>query len=388
MSERGRTARARSGARYQPGAVGRRRPARQRGTVSVLSAVSLLALIGIGAFAVEVATLMVARNELQNAADATAMAGAACLAGRTECGNAGIRKPDWDTATLRAQAFVSSNKVQGLALVQGSVATGYWNMLAAAGDLQSNTIQPTDYDYPAIQVTVSREPGINGGSLVTPLAQLFGVNTAALRASAVAVLSYPGTAPAGTLFPVAVSRCMYETFWDTSARAPVLATQVSMPGLDLPQVVGEPIRFKVTSSYRAGPCESGQWTSFQTGIADANANDLNSLLSGGSGQSLSTGDGSWIVNGKKTKLYEGVNTCSEAGNQQCAYVMAPVVDSLVTGSFAPVRGFACLRILSATKDGNSPYIVAQMSASEDRCPSLGSGVGPNYGISTPPRLVQ
>lgn len=367
------------------GPVRRKRAGRQRGSVSVLSAVSLLALAGIGALAVEVATLMVARNELQNAADATAMAGAACLAGRIECGNVGITKPDWDTARTRALAFVSSNAVQGRALSQGTVTSGYWNMLGAVADLQPTSITPTDYDYAAIRVTLSREPGINGGPLSLPLAHLLGADAVVMRASAVAVLSHPGTALPATVFPVAISRCMYDTWWDGATGMPRLATQTSVPGLSLPQVVGEPYRFKITSSYSAGPCESGQWTSL--GTDNNSASFLRNLIGSGNTSSISIGDRVWVQPGTQTTLYGDVNQCSEAGNRQCAYVMVPVVDQVSSHVYAPVYGFACLHLLWAT-GGNDKFIAVQMSADATRCPRTGSGVGPNYGITLPPRLVQ
>ncbi|MEY3474444.1 MAG: hypothetical protein RL087_902, partial [Pseudomonadota bacterium] len=353
----------------------------QRGSVSVLSALSLLALVGIGALAVEVATLTVARNELQNAADATAMAGAACLAARTECGNATLRKPDWDTATARALAFVPNNTVQGKALAHGSVTPGYWNMLGAVADLQATTIAPTDYDYPAIRVTLSREPGVNGGSLVLPLAYLFGVQSAVMRASAVAVLSHPGTALPSTVFPVVISRCMYETYWDGATGTPKLATATTVPGLSLPQVVGEPYRFKITSSYRAGPCAAGQWTSL--GVDNNSASFLRTLIGSGNPANLSVGDLVWVQPGSQTTLYGDVNRCSEAGNRQCAYVMVPMVEQVSTHVYAPILGFACLHILSAA-GGSDKSIVVQMSADAARCPRTGSGVGPNYGITLPP----
>lgn len=358
---------------------------RQRGTITVLSATSLLALAAVGALAIEVGQLAVARNELQNAADATAMAGAACLVARAECGNLGVKGADWSTATQRAQAFVPSNAVQAQTLSAAEIEHGYWDMQDPRSPLLPPTITPGDYHYPAIRVTFRRAPGVNGGALLAPLAHLMGVREVRGQASAVAVLSYPGTALPGTLFPVAISRCMYENYWNTATATPRLATQVSMPGLDLPQVVGEPIRFKLTSSYQAGPCESGQWSSL---LLDTNSvTTLRQLIDGGNAQSLSIGEGSWIQPGVQTTLYGDVNQCSEAGNRKCAWVMVPVVDTVSTHTRAPVRGFACLHLLWAV-GGNDKYIAAHMSADEDRCPSLGSGVGPNYGISTPPRLVQ
>jgi hypothetical protein len=55
------------------------RPARQGGAAAVLFVLTLATLLGAGALAVDVGNLVVARQELRNAADAGALAGARCL---------------------------------------------------------------------------------------------------------------------------------------------------------------------------------------------------------------------------------------------------------------------------------------------------------------------
>ncbi|MEW6319222.1 MAG: pilus assembly protein TadG-related protein, partial [Pseudomonadota bacterium] len=52
---------------------------RQRGAVGMIAPMLLVVFLSIGAIAVDVAHLYVVRNELQNAADAAALAGAAGL---------------------------------------------------------------------------------------------------------------------------------------------------------------------------------------------------------------------------------------------------------------------------------------------------------------------
>jgi uncharacterized membrane protein len=55
------------------------KPRNQNGGVIVLVAVSMFFLLGFAALAIDVGHLVVARNELQNAADAGAIAGAQVL---------------------------------------------------------------------------------------------------------------------------------------------------------------------------------------------------------------------------------------------------------------------------------------------------------------------
>ena len=52
----------------------------ERGAILVQAAISMLVLIGITAWVVDFGMLMLSRNEVQNAADAGALAGATSLA--------------------------------------------------------------------------------------------------------------------------------------------------------------------------------------------------------------------------------------------------------------------------------------------------------------------
>ena len=51
----------------------------ERGSVSVIVTISLLVLVGVAALVIDIGHLAVTKNELQNAADAGALAGARCL---------------------------------------------------------------------------------------------------------------------------------------------------------------------------------------------------------------------------------------------------------------------------------------------------------------------
>ena len=75
-----------------------------------------------------------------------------------------------------------------------------------------------------------------------------------IKASAVAIASDPGAVDSGQILPVAIAKCLYDNYWDYSTNSPKLD-----PG------TGLPYEFKITSSYHTGPCEAGQWTSFETG---------------------------------------------------------------------------------------------------------------------------
>ena len=82
---------------------------REKGVIAILIALLLPIMIGFGAFAIDFSYRFLVRSELQNAADATALAAAACLFGRANCGNLNASKPDWNTARQSAIDYVSKN---------------------------------------------------------------------------------------------------------------------------------------------------------------------------------------------------------------------------------------------------------------------------------------
>lgn len=356
--------------------------AHQRGGILLISAAALTMLLGFAALAIDLGRLMVVRNELQNGADAAAMAAVPCLYRRAECLNTSATTPDWDTATSRALSFISKNKSEDVNLSTATVTAGYWNMNGTPATLQAKTITPGPYDYPAIQVQVRRTNGQNGGSVVLSLANIIGIPAGSVWVTSTAVISHPA---ALSPFPLVLSKCLYDTYWDSNTGSPKLATQVNEPGFDLPQVPGQPFFFKATSSYHIGACEAGQWSSL---LLDSNsANTIADLITAGSPISIAIGDLLWVQTGSKNSLYGVVNNCSAAGNKNCEYAMVPIVQNLSTHSHEPVLAFACVHVLAGL-GGSDKYVLFQMSADSVKCQNSGSGVGPNYGINTPPRLVQ
>lgn len=371
----------------------RRSRKKQEGAVVIMVALCLVSLLGIAALVIDIGNLLVARNELQNAADAAAMAGAGCLMPRTECSNTTASQPDWTTAQATASAFSTStttNQVQGAHVKVSTVATGYWNTTGTPYGLESLPFTPGTHDLPAVQTTILKDGSNANGAVAVFLAKVFGVQLLKASAVATAVLSTPGNVGPGGLFPVAMSQCLYNTYWNSSTNAPMTAPNSgTVAGFSWPnQVAGQPYIFQIGSAYHYGTCSSGQWTTF-----DQNSNSASyarTLLTSGNDSTVSIGasPGVWIQTGTENTLFNGAAACSAAGNGQCAWVTAPVVSDPTTSGFQSVVAFACLHILDA-KNGSQPYVLVQMSNDMSHCETPNSGgVGPNYGAYSPPRLVQ
>ncbi|EUC19650.1 UNVERIFIED_ORG: putative Tad-like protein involved in Flp pilus assembly [Burkholderia sp. CF145] len=365
--------------------------AKQRGSVAVITAVSLVSLLGFAALAIDIGNLLVARNELQNAADAAALAGAPCLYQRAQCGNTTAVEPDWNTATQKASGFATaatSNKVQGAVIKVTQVGSGYWNVTGKPGTLQGVPFTPGVNDLPAIRVTMTKSTANANGNIPVYLASILGVSSLSATATATAAVSRPGYVGPGGLFPVAVSKCLYDSYWNSSTNSPKLATSTApISGQTVNQTPNAPYVFQISSAYQANGCEAGQWTTLTTQQNDVPF--VRGLIAGQNTDSLGIGSqpGTYVQPGEKNTLYTSVDNCSANGDHSCEYETVPVVNNVATG-YQPVVAFACVRILKAD-NGSKPYILVQMSNQPDKCQAVNSGgVGPNYGAITPPRLVQ
>ncbi len=340
----------------------------QKGVVTLLVALTLPVLVGVAAFAVDLAYLHVVRNELQNDADAAALAGAKALYQNTGSGL------DWDGAALRAQDAIILNRADGQPLSQGLVQTGYWDMSQTVSGLQLLPALPSANDAPAVQVNVARSDGQNQGPVRTFLAGIWGVVAKPVSATAVAGVTSPGSVNPGGLFPFAMSECMYQKYWNSNA-------QPAGPRID--PLTGKVHVFKVGSLYQYDSCNSGEWSTLD--FKASGANTIDGMIKTGNPVTLSVGDDIWVQSGVKNSLFQDVQKCSAAGDKSCEYVLMPVLSQVLSGNFATIRGFACLHILRAV-GGSQKYIEIEMST---QCKSpLSGGVGPNYGAVSPPSLFR
>lgn len=357
----------------------------EKGNIAIVTAILLIPILGFCALAIDIGYAFVLRNEAQNAADATALAAAACLANRVECDNQNSRFPDWSTAESNGFSFLKKNSVDKIPLTTANVQAGYWNFSNSKLGFQPTSITPTLNDAPAIEVRIEKSQLLNNGGSPAIFSQFLGIPEIPISAISIAAITGASSVPANSLFPIAIAKCLYDTYWNSTTASPKLATQTNPSGFDLPQIIGEPYKFKITSSYKVGSCEAGQWTTF---LVDSNsASYIRNLIKNGNPSSATIGDKTWIQTGSQTTLYGDIQTCSSTGNKKCQYVFIPVVQSINSHAFNTIIAFSCVQILNAV-GGSSKYAVVQMSADSTKCQiGSSSGGGPNYGARIPPRLV-
>ena len=260
----------------------------EKGVTLVYVALLLVVFLGMAALAVDVGYLMVSKNELQNAADAAALAGASYL--YPQISPSSPSPPAWGTATTQATSAIGLNKSSGTALTDGTVQTGYWNLAHTPYGLQGTGITPGPQDCAAVQVAVSRSAGHNSGPVQHWFAPVLGINTSDSSAVATAAMCSPGTAFTGATMPFAISEAA------AMGLAYYAPFDIEVDGVKL-----------CTKNGISTQC--GQWTTLLTDGSNSNS-WIKDLIDGtNSSPERSIGDSINIVPGTRASDYkEVINT--------------------------------------------------------------------------------
>lgn len=367
-----------------------------RGAMLILGALIIIPLVGFAILAIDIGRVFIVRNELQNVADAAALAGANCLtrqsdpASTNDCLSTIAPALNWARASARAQAQLADNSADNFAIVGADpgnqVTVGYFNLLtkSPSGGAFSTTFTPlTVNDKPAVRVVVRKAPGWNAGPVAMLTNLMFNVGgPLSMAAEAVAVISAPsGVLPNGVV-PQAINKCMYDQFWDSATGTPVIYTGTPPDPFGI-STIGQPWRVRIGSAYHYGTCASGQWTTFDQDVNSQAA--VGELISNGNPVALGIGDLTWIQPGTKTASYNDLD--AKYPTPPGADVTVLVVDTtdLSTKGEAPIVAFAGFHI-DDIQGGSGKYIEGHFIPSS--VAPGGAGIGPFYGTYTPPRIAQ
>jgi len=333
-----------------------------RGSAALWFLFTLTILLMFGAFAIDVPRVFAVNHELQNAADAAALAGAGAL-------TTGSSMPNWTAAAAAATAAVPLNGSDGVKLSTATVKAGYWDVAASSPTLVSPSAvtlpAPSgQMPEPAVQVTVTRAANTNGGLVTLLLGTLMGVSTTSDSATSVAVITPPSTMPAGGLFPVVMDQCVYNEYWDSTTNQPKLDS------------TGQPTEFQIgNGSLYGGSCSAGQWTSFLTVANDVPT--VRGLIANGNPTALSIGDSIYIEPGVKDTIYSSV--------PKGITVVMPVAANISSKSYTPIVAFAAFYIDDSV-GGSGKYIKGHFVGGY-KIPTQGSGIGTGYGSYVAPRIA-
>ena len=346
-------------------------PGNQKGFALVYVTLLILVLFGTLGLAVDASHLYVVRGELQNSADAAALAGAWSL--HRDPANPGEILPlNWGRAETAATDYIKLNKSDGTLLSEGTVETGYWSL--SRRELQSTTITPTSQDVPAVRVTVARSADSNGGPVQTFFMKVLDASKDTAPVSSlptVALSGFTGGVPGGLAFPMALSSCMTDHYFTNSQSDP-------------------PPTFKTNDPYTpvGTPCETAQWTSL---TADSNAANVisNFMQNPDTSPALSSGEPIWIATGVMNNLYNNSNAGAYVGRDVLVPIVTGdigVISKTSTNGQMSIQGFATIHIVSVN-NGSNPHVEAYFVDYSVDYPGTQAG-GSVSNTVTPPVMVQ
>jgi hypothetical protein len=206
----------------------------RRGATAVIVAICLVMLIGFAALAIDVGFLYSTRNELQNVADAAALAGAGYLGseyGKLSYADQQERNFTFDEVAGVVKAVAIKNKAAGvsISISDGDIVIGNWTHDEATDEWHVETkyedgkIKTPD----AVRVTARRKDGINGAisTFFARIFKIFDVNVGAVATAALTGTSHVD--PGELKVPFGVSENIMEDCTDLITFYP---TQTSCAG--------------------------------------------------------------------------------------------------------------------------------------------------------------
>jgi Flp pilus assembly protein TadG len=159
------------------------------GTVAVYVALGLVVLLSCGALALDIGHMVSVKRELTKAAEAGALAGARGLWPQALWATSGTRNVNCDQAKTWALNAATSNKADGFDLVTSEV-----------------TVETGRYDYATRKFTPDNGYNANGVRVTTQktdvqmnFAQIFGISSKDMSATATAIMDFVGAVGAGTI---------------------------------------------------------------------------------------------------------------------------------------------------------------------------------------------
>lgn len=323
------------------------------GMMTVVTAISILMLLGLVSLVVDLGHLYAVKCELQNAAEAAAHAGARALFPVSGVSGLVPATPDCDRARAVALQTGSSNRAEGLPLSipTGDVQIGVWNWSTKA-------LEPTacSSSINAVKV-ITRKDTVANGPVKLTFAALFGLETFNLTARATSLMDGIGKVPKGKgAFALALKKSKVPPSGD---------------GLTL--------------TLSPNNSDSGGWHTFFDPAADAHT--LKQLVNGSlPSPEIKVGDWINLTNGVVASVFQEMQYQFETVHQGDWTILSPVIaDGNCVGQ-AQVLGFCAFKI---TEVLTSPDNLIRGQVVSNYLAMETEGGGPNFGtFSRSPRLVE
>lgn len=262
----------------------------ERGATAVYAAVALAVLVGVAALAVDVNYLYGVRNELHNAADAGALAGASMLFDED------TSDLTVDKAIIEAIRVASANKTGSQDVVEITAETGHWSFTTREFTANANTTQVDWQERPfsdldldpdfinAVRVHTSR------GNTPSFFANILGFDQFLINTDAVAFIGFAGTLYSQELDqPIAICK---ESITDPDG---VYSCNMGR---------------MLNSGGNVATHNTGGWTNFSQPCETASASDMRALIcSSGNGDTVQFGQGIGSTGGVQDSTLSDLYDC-------------------------------------------------------------------------------
>ncbi|HEY9065128.1 MAG TPA: pilus assembly protein TadG-related protein [Burkholderiaceae bacterium] len=160
-----------------------RRPARQRGVVAIIVGLMIAVLVGFIGLALDGGHLYLTKTELQNAADACALAASYELTGAPTIPAAAFNRAD---AAGRAVAQLNKFNFQGSPVAASDIAVGFGTALSAGSSWVAAAAAPANAKY--VRCTITRDTA-NGHGIAPYFMQVLGFGPTTVASIATATLA-------------------------------------------------------------------------------------------------------------------------------------------------------------------------------------------------------
>lgn len=311
------------------------------GAVALITAITLVVICGAAALAIDWGHLVSVKNELQIAAEASALGGARALCTQIPGSLSFVDKPNWVSGANTADYTLKKNSTDGVPLANADIQAGFWNLTwhwsTAPRDPTTGAIQllaqstpPNPLYVPAVRVKTDKNAGVNSGKVQFSFARVMGIADASPSAEAVAAV-FPrkdkgiNSVPAQSCFPFATPLSWARDHWNDDP----------------------PTSFRIGSSYHSE--DGGTWTSF---LIDANnVPTIRNLIDNGNPTPLTVGQDIYIQPGTKSVLYSDL-----AVDKGKIGLLAVVSDDCATHENSPILAFAAFYLEDCGGSGESAYL--------------------------------
>lgn len=305
--------------------------------MAVTVAIVLVVLLSFGALALDISNAMIARNELQNIADASALAGArqlgviyAALPTGTPYNTYVLSDPSAVVTAVTTVGVANQARQVSIAINPADVTIGVW-------DSVSRTLTPGNVGATGVRVTARRDGGANG-PVETWLAGIMGINSMNVVATATAALTGTGSTTPGQLdTPFGISSFRFTTPY-----------------------CNQPVRFFPTND----PISCAGWhTWFDTPNANRLRDNIDALIPNPPGSpATSVGDSLEFTNGNVANALNNLYNLYVAKRDPQTLIwtaMVPIyqgTDCSAPNTALPIVGYATMQISNIAAPPNTQTV--------------------------------